>query len=239
MLPREIHVNDKQSVFHWGDERFGDDWPGRIPAQLVAHALFYLTKPGDFVLDPMAGGAVVSDVCLVFERKCQSFDLVTLDNRPEIQYHYWDSHDMSWPTTKKPDLIFFDPPYYTKKEKEYEKKAAAEIPSISSYTKEEYERFLEGFFLLAHQNVKGTTRMAFLNADWRDFQSTPVLKENADSSITIFDYHRLLSKAGWKVTHRIECPLSSERLSGKQVQRMQDKRILGTVGRTLLIAKRS
>ena len=47
------------------------------------------------------------------------------------------------------------------------------------------------------------------------------------------------SKTGWKVTHRIECPLSSERLSGNQVQRMQDKRILGTVGRTLLIAKKS
>ena len=63
--------------------------------------------------------------------------------------------------------------------------------------------------------------------------------ENPDNSITIFDYHRVLSKTGWKVTHRIECPLSSERLSGNQVQKMQDKRILGTVGRTLLIAKRS
>ncbi len=79
--------------------------------------------------------------------------------------------------------------------------------------------------------------MAFLNADWPDFESTPASKENPDKSITIFDYHRLLSKTGWKTTHRIECPLSSERLSGNQVQRMQDKRILGTVGRTLLIAK--
>ena len=35
------------------------------------------------------------------------------------------------------------------------------------------------------------------------------------------------------------CPLSSERLSGNQVQKMQDKCILGTVGKTLLIAKRS
>ena len=62
-LPREIHVNDKRSlprrfgksywgVFHWGDERFGDDWPGRIPAQLIAHTLFYFTKPGDLILDP-------------------------------------------------------------------------------------------------------------------------------------------------------------------------------------------
>jgi len=225
--------------FNKCDERFGDDWPGRIPAQLVAHALFYLTKPGDFVLDPMAGGAVVSDVCLVFERKCQSFDLVTLDNRPEIQYHYWDSQDMSWPTTKKPDLIFFDPPYYTKKEKAYKEKTNENTPSISSYSKEKYEEFIRRFLLLAHQNVKGTTRMAFLNADWRDFQSTPVLKENSDSSITIFDYHRMLSEVGWKVTHRIECPLSSERMSGNQVQKMQEKRILGTVGRTLIIAKRS
>ena len=36
--------------------------------------------------------------------------------------------------------------------------------------------------------------MAFLNADWRDFESTPASKENPDNSITIFDYHRLLPK---------------------------------------------
>ncbi|RLB78099.1 MAG: MerR family transcriptional regulator [Deltaproteobacteria bacterium] len=225
--------------FNECDERFGDDWPGRIPAQLIAHTLFYFTKPGDLVLDPMAGGGVVPDVCLLFGRKCQSFDLAVRDNRPEILCHHWDPRNWNWPITKNPDLIFFDPPYYTKKQKEYSKKANENTPSISSYTKEEYEMFLEGFFLLAYQNAKETTRMAFLNADWRDFESTPALKEKPDKSITIFDYHRLLSKTGWKVTHRIECPLSSERMSGNQVQKMQDKRILGTVGRSLLIAKRS
>jgi hypothetical protein len=126
-----------------------------------------------------------------------------------------------------------------KKEKAYSEKANEKTPSISSYTKVEYERFLKGFFLLAHKNAKPTTSMAFLNADWRDFESTPASKEKPDRSITIFDYHRLLSKTGWEITHRIECPLSSERLSGNQVQRMQDKRILGTVGRTLLIARKS
>ena len=225
--------------FNECDERFGDDWPGRIPAQLVAHTLFYYTNPANLILDPMGGGGVVPDVCLLFGRKCRSFDLSTRENRPEIQYHHWDSRNMKWPLAKKPDLVFFDPPYFSKKEKEYEKKANENTPSISSYTKEEYEGFLEGFFLLAQKKSKETTRMAFLNADWRDFESTPASKEKPDNSITIFDYHRLLSKTGWKVTHRIECPLSSERLSGNQVQRMQDKRILGTVGRTLLIAKRS
>jgi hypothetical protein len=38
------------------DPRFGDDWPGRIPAQLVAHILYFLSEPGDLVLDSMAGG---------------------------------------------------------------------------------------------------------------------------------------------------------------------------------------
>ena len=32
--------------FNECDERFGDDRPGRIPAQLIAHTLFYFTKPG-------------------------------------------------------------------------------------------------------------------------------------------------------------------------------------------------
>ncbi len=62
-------------------------------------------------------------------------------------------------------LLFFFPPYFSKKQKEYEKKANENTPSISSYTKEEYERFLKGFFLLAHKNAKPTTSMALLNAD--------------------------------------------------------------------------
>jgi len=53
-----------------------------------------------------------------------------------------------------------------------------------------------------------------------------------------FDYQRLLTDTGWKIIRRIECPLSSERLTGNIVQNMQDKRILGTIGRTLLIAKK-
>ena len=78
----------------------------------------------------------------------------------------WDPQKWTWPVTKKADLIFFDPPYFNKKEKEYEKNTNAETPSISSYTKEQYESFLEDFFLLAHKKSKATTWMAFLNGDW-------------------------------------------------------------------------
>jgi len=228
-----------QWSFNDCDDRFGDDWPGRIPAQLIAHTLYYYTKPGDLVLDPMAGGGVVPDTCLVFERKCRAFDLACRENRPEIEFHHWNPGNVIWPLTKKPDLIFFDPPYYTKKKKEYEQKADRHIPAISSFSKKEYLQFFHDYFTLAHENAKPTTILAFLNADWRDFQSTPAREENPGHSITIFDYHSLLSKTGWTTILRIECPLSSERLTGNQVQKMQDKRILGTVGRTLLIARKT
>jgi len=89
-----------------------------------------------------------------------------------------------------------------------------------------------------HKNTKPDTTLAFLNADWYDFESTPADEENPDKSITIFGYQRLLTDTGWKIIRRIECPLSTERQTGNMVQNMQDKRILGTIGRTLLIAKK-
>jgi hypothetical protein len=132
-----------------------------------------------------------------------------------------------------------DPPYYTKKQKAYQEKASIETPSISSFSGRDYKGFFKDFFTLAHKNTKPTTTMAFLNADWCDFESTPADEENPDKAITIFDYQRLLTDTGWKIIRRIECPLSTERLTGNMVKNMQDKRILGTIGRTLLIAKKT
>jgi len=52
------------------DKRFGDDWPGRIPAQMIAHILRCFSKPDDLILDPMAGGGVTPDTCLALGRRC-------------------------------------------------------------------------------------------------------------------------------------------------------------------------
>jgi ParB/Sulfiredoxin domain len=113
------------------DHRFGDPWPGRIPAQLVAHTLFYFTRKNDLVLEPMA----------------------------------------------------------------------------------------------------------FLNADFRDFQRTPAVDENPANAILVLAYTKLLEAGGWEVTHLLDCPLSTERFTGNMVSRMQEKRTLGIVRRTLIVAK--
>ena len=224
-------------AFNDCDERFGtSEWDGRIPAQLIAQTLYFFTNQGDLILDPMAGGGTTPDVCLALSRQCWSFDKEDRpDLRPEIEPFLWNHKEPVWPLNSKakPDLIFFDPPYYKKKEKEYKE------DSISALPRMEYLNFFSKWAALTKENIKSSTRLAFLMADWRDFQSKAAVDENPGDAINIFDYHQILTTAGWELTHRIETPMSSQRFGGNEVQAMQEKRELGTTGRTLLMFRRS
>ena len=201
---------------------------------MIAHILYYFSDQGDLVFDPMAGG-VVEDTCLAFNRKCWSFDLDDRpDTRPEIEPHFWDLNDLKWPVKgkTKPDLIIFDPPYFKKQSHNYDP------DSISGLSKEKYLKFLECFFVLAHQNAKKTTRMAFINADWRDFQSTPARNEMTGNSIMIDDYLHIIKKSGWQRTHIMQAALSSERFNAGVVAAMQKKKIIGVTSRYVIISNK-
>ena len=125
------------------------------------------------------------------------------------------------------------PPYFKKQEGNYDKKA------ISGLSKEQYLKFLASFFALAHQDAKKSTRMAFINADWRSFQGTAAMAEERDDSILIDDYLDTIKKSGWQHTHIIQAPLSSERFNPGVVSAMQKKKILGVVSRYVIVAKKS
>jgi len=218
------------------DKRFGDDWPGRIPAQMVAHILYYFTEQGELVMDPMAGGGVVPDTCLVMNRRCMSFDMAPDPAaRPGIEKWYWDTDNMKWPLDKKtkPDLILFDPPYFSKKADGYHKDSIAGLP------KKEYIRFFERFFSLAGEHSKKETIIAVINADWRDFQGKPAKEETWENSILIDDYLNALKKGGWKMTHMIQAPMSSERFNAGVVSAMQKKKILGVTSRYVIVARKT
>ena len=236
-------------LWEWNDcdKRFGDDWPGRIPAQLIAHILYYFSKQNDLILDPMAGGGVTPDTCLAMNRRCWAFDMQDRsETRPEIEPHTWtrppahqlkssSAHQLLWPVSskEKPDLIIFDPPYFDKKAADYDKK------SISGLPKKEYLEFLEAFFALLKQNAKKTTRLAFINADWRDFQNKPAAEESRKGAILIDDYLSILNRIGWQHTHIIQAPMSAQRFSAVVVSAMQKKRILGVTSRYVLVLKQS
>jgi hypothetical protein len=217
------------------DKRFGDDWPGRIPAQIIAHILYFFSAQGHLVFDPMAGGGVAGDTCLAFNRKCWSFDMEDRpDTRPEIEPHFWDIADLRWPVQgkTKPDLIIFDPPYFTKKSSQYDSAA------ISGMSRGDYLGFLESFFVLAHKNTKKRSQLAMVNADWRDFQNTPAKDETRRNAVLIDDYLRIINKSGWEHTHIIQAPLSSERFRPHVVAAMQKRKILGVTSRYVIVAKR-
>ncbi len=41
-------------LWDWNDcdRRFGGEWPGRIPSQMIAHILYYFSQQNDLVFDP-------------------------------------------------------------------------------------------------------------------------------------------------------------------------------------------
>ena len=94
---------------------------------------------------------------------------------------------------------------------------------------------LEAFFALLKQNTKKTTRLAFINADWRDFQNKPAAEESGKGAILIDDYLRILNKTGWLHTHIIQAPMSAQRFTAVVVSAMQKKRILGVTSRYVII----
>ena len=227
-------------LWNWGDcdKRFGDEWPGRIPAQLIAHILYYFSRQNDLVFDPMAGGGVTPDTCLALGRRCWSLDMADRpDTRPEIEPCFWDFKGNDWGnsamvTSKdKPDLIILDPPYFDKKAQEYADK------SISELSRQEYLEFFENFFAFLKRFSKKTTRLAFINADWRDFQNRSATEEDPENSILLVDYCKILKNAGWALTHIIQAPMSSERFDAVVVSAMQKKRILGVTSRYVIVLK--
>ena len=216
------------------DSRFGDEWPGRIPAQLVAHILYFFSDQNDLVLDPMAGGGVCADTCLAMGRRCWSLDMDDRpDTRPEIEPWFWDLEkewdDLPFMNAKeKPVLIICDPPYFDKKAKEYAKK------SISGLSKTDYLAFLEKFFLFLKKIARKDAWLAFINADWRDFQNCPARNEDRKKAILLTDYYEMFKKTGWNLSHIIQAPMSSERFNGGVVSAMQKKKILGVTSRYVM-----
>ena len=156
------------------------------------------------------------------------------DRRPEIEPYFWDITNLEWPIKgkTKPDLIIFDPPYFQKQSNNYDP------DGISGLTKEKYLEFLENFFALAHLNAKKSTQMAFINADWRDFQGTPARNEIRDNSIMIDDYLHIIKNSGWQRSHIMQAPLSSERFKANVVSAMQKKKIIGVTSRHIIISSR-
>lgn len=166
------------------DERFGKRIPGNIPAGLVRNILCRLTKPGDIILDPFAGGGVVIDVCAdMVNRECEAFDLTP--TRDDITKH----NILDGPPTvsRRPDLIFLDPPYGPQKEGEYSDKDndLANMP---------VDKFCD-----AIERIFG-----YWDHGWLVCLMTVYTKEGLGNYVNLpAKMYLAMEKAGWKFSERI------------------------------------
>lgn len=202
------------------DDRFGHDYPGRIPGQLVAHCLYFWTEQGDLILDPMAGSGTTIDVCNVLNRRVLACDAHPC--RDDIVQH--NLATQGWPKeTADAALIFWDPPYFKKKDDGYGEQ------SISRYARAEYL----AFFLQMAQSVptEFTGRLVFLMSDYTE-------EDDPTESIWMTDYINIFTDTGWKIERIIQTPLTTQSVHADIVKRFRESKRLARLGRGLVVMSR-
>lgn len=201
------------------DKQYGLDHDGSIPAGIIFNLLYFYTNPSDLIIDPMAGGGVVGDVCLATNRKCKMYDIAP--TRPEIK-----KHDLTegWPeNAENADLVFLDPPYFKKLEKEYGPN------SISALDREDY---LDFFSKTAHAIYdSGAKRTALLMSDYTD-------DEDPSKHIFIWHYVARFVSEGWIPERHIMAPIPTTAVHPDFVVKFRKSRKLARLGRSLVVFRR-
>ena len=197
------------------DERFGDDYPGRIPGQVVQNLLYYYTNRGGMVVDPMAGGGVTEDVCASLDRGCISFDVAP--SRETI-----DEHDATktW-SVSNADLVFIDPPYWSQMEDDYAGMAAIPL--------DEFMKQMTDVFRNAYQALKDGGILAVLIAP---------MAIKVDYADLPFEFARICLDSGFSLERRISVPVSSQQVGPRVMATCKKNKIMVALIRDLLIFKK-
>lgn len=195
------------------DKRYGLDFKGAIPGQIIENILYYFTEPFDVVVDPMAGGGTTIDVCKVMYRRYRAYDIKPV--RDDIIE--WDiTHDFP-KEAHNCDLIFLDPPYHD---------------MVFDFF-ETIDDFLDFMRCLARNTwdvIKdgGVVALLMANRDWKD-------KTYTDLS---FDSYLAFRNRGFHTIQRISVPFNTQQFTGFDVERgKKERRMMGLV-RDLLIFKK-
>jgi len=199
----------------------GYQYVGNIPGQLILQLLYFYTKQQDIIVDPMAGSGTVVDACLLMNRQCLAYDNNPLSSDKRIDIRKSDAIEAIRGLKHKANLIFLDPPYFKKKEKEY-----GPI-SISSLSRSEY---LDYFTSLSKECIKRITpdgRVGLLMSDYTE--------DDPSESIFIHLYISRFEQQGFTVERIIQCPLPPEQLRADSYLKFTKSRKLGWLSRYLVV----
>lgn len=209
------------------DKRFGHDFKGRIPGQIVQHTLYYYTEVFDIVIDPMVGSGTTVDVCKLMLRRYRAYDLNPV--RSDIQKH--NILDGLPEETKGCNLIFVDPPYWDMNEGDYQDQEG----SLSSLTLDAFLAWEADFAKSCKTMLANGGYVAFLIQS-QTGPSVPADRGYIDHS---FEAYQRFVGVGFKPVRRISVPMPEETLTPQHIEKAkEERRMLGLVRDLLIFRKR-
>ncbi|MBA7581480.1 hypothetical protein ES708_23385 [subsurface metagenome] len=205
------------------DKRFGHDFKGRIPGQIVQHTLYYYTKMFDIVVAPMAGSGTTMDVCKLMLRRYRTYDL----NPVRSDIHKHNILDGLPEETKGCNLIFADPPYWDMNEDQHE-------GSLASLTLDAFLTWETEFAKSCKTMLAKGGYVAFLIQS-QTGPSVPVDREYIDHA---FEVYQRFKGVGFTPVRRISVPMPTETLTPQHIEKAkEERRMLGLVRDLLIFQK--
>ena len=202
----------------------GKTYPGRIPGQIAKNVLYYYTKEGDLVVDPMAGGGSTIDACKRLNRQCLAYDINIV--REDIKYN--DIRQGFPKEAENCDLIFLDPPYHKLLENEYI------TSSVSSLELDDFLRFLSQLAIDCYKTVKSEGFVSFL---CQNFYHKFASLNNGYTNFGIEAYKRF-TDAGFELVNEINCPQTSQVYSASDVELAKKQKGMLNLVRDLFIFRK-
>lgn len=203
-------------IFVLIDKRLGLEYPGRLAGQIMLNLLYYYTEQGDFVVDPMAGGGVIVDCCLVMNRKCRAYDLNPA--RKEIQKN----DVLDGIPDRNVDFIFLDPPYYNQRKDDY-------VPSKFTESLESFNESMKTTFENCYEALKSKGILAMIMGP----QQWKLEHGNwADHSFTLTN---MVLEQGFEEIYRIVSPLPTQQFTGYDVDRAKESKSMLNVLRDIVV----
>jgi len=197
------------------DPAFGHGHPGNIPGQVNMNLNYYLTEPGELIVDLFAGGGTTLDVCAeenddYGNRKCLSFDRKPV--RKEIGK--WDLTD-GLPDFPDAAMVFLDPPYWGQKAGEY----SGDATDLANMPLEQFNKTLGA---VVGASLKRARCVALIiGATQKDGQ--------------FYDHAAWLMGAFGAPRHRFQVPYSTEQYKAFDVVRAKKNKTYLNVCRDLMI----